>query len=105
MDDVECLERTWCKGMPDSSDLIAEVQAQLRSALAALPESDPPDHNCPVGARVRVRFGEEEDAEWFEGYLVERRASDGKFLCIFDEDDGEEYWYALGEPDFEILGL
>ena len=19
--------------------------------------------------------------------------------------DGEEYWYALGEPDFEILGL
>ena len=21
------------------------------------------------------------------------------------EDDGEEYWYALGQPDFEILGL
>ena len=74
-------------------------------ALAALQESDPPDRNCPVGARVRVCFGEEEDAEWFEGYLVERRASDGKFLCIFDEDDGEEYWYATGEPDFEILGL
>ena len=29
----------------------------------------------------------------------------GQFLCIFDEDDGEEYWYATGEPDFEILGL
>ena len=86
--------------------MIAEVQAQLRAALAALP--DPPDPNCPVGARVRVRFDAidgEEGAFWFEGYLVERRASDGKFLCIFDEHDGEEYWYALGEPDFEILGL
>ena len=51
VDDVECLERTWYKSMPDSSDLIAEVQAQLRSALAALPESDPPDHNCPSRPR------------------------------------------------------
>ena len=79
----------------------ATVPARAR----ARSESDPPDPNCPVGARVRVRFGEEEDAEWFEGYLVERRAADGKFLCVFDEDDGEEYWYALGQPDFEIMGL
>ena len=105
MDDVACLVRTWERNRGEVAPKQVAVQTQLRAALAALPESDPPDPNCPVGARVRVRFGEEEDAEWFEGYLVERRASDGKFLCIFDEDDGEEYWYALGEPDFEILGL
>ena len=34
------------------SRMIVEVQAQLRTALAALP--DPPDPDCPVGARAHV---------------------------------------------------
>ena len=103
VDDVACLERTWTKMQLNSSDLIAEVQAQLRSALAALP--DPPDRNCPVGARVRVRFDEidgEEGAFWFEGYLVEHRA-DGKFLCVFE--DGYSDWYGLEDDGLTVLGV
>ena len=79
------------------------MQAQLRAALAAA--SDPPDPNCPVGARVRVRFDEvdgEEGVEWFEGYLVEQRA-DGKFLCVFD--DGDSDWYGLEDDGFTVLGV
>ena len=85
MDDVECLERTWCKGMPDSSDLIAEVQAQLRSALAALP--DPPDPDCPVGARVK--HVSEDKTEL--GYIFECR--DGKYYIVFDVGGLDEDWY------------
>ena len=74
-------------------------------ARSAPPESDLPDPNCPVGARVRVRFDEvdgEEGVAWFEGYLVEQRA-DGKFLCVFD--DGDSDWYGLEDDGLTVLGV
>ena len=100
---VPNLRRTWRKKYINVSDLIAEVQAQLRAALAAA--SDPPDPNCPVGARVRVRFDEvdgEEGVTCFEGHLVEQRA-DGKFLCVFE--DGYSDWYGLEDDGLTVLGL
>ena len=74
-----------------------------RAALAAA--SDPPDPNCPIGARVRVRFDEvdgEEGPFWFEGYLVEHR-TDGKSLCVFE--DGDSDWYGLEDDGLTVLGL
>jgi hypothetical protein len=97
VDDVACLKRTWHRGSGEVAPVRVAVQTQLRAALAALPESDLPDPDCPVGARVRVRFDEidgEDGACWFEGYLVEHRA-DGKFLCVFE--DGYSDWYGLDD--------
>ena len=85
MNDVECLERTWNKSKLDISDMIVEVQAQLRTALAALP--DPPDPDCPVGARVKYVSGDKTEL----GYIVECR--DGKYYIVFDVGGLDEDWY------------
>ncbi|CAH0365529.1 unnamed protein product [Pelagomonas calceolata] len=102
--DVECLERTWSgakkKGHNDAPSVSAKVQAQLRAALAELPESDPPDPNCPVGARVKVEFDEDDAAPEF-GYIVECR--DDKYYIVFDDYDADD-WYELDEGGLTVLG-
>ena len=101
MNDVECLERTWNKSKLDISDMIVEVQAQLRTALAALP--DPPDPNCPVGARVKVEFDADDTPPEF-GYIVEYSASDNLYYIVFDDYDADD-WYELDEDGLTVLGL
>jgi hypothetical protein len=99
--DVACLERTWNKSKLDLSDMIVEVQAQLRAALAALP--DPPDPNCPVGARVKVEFDADDTPPEF-GYIVEYSASDNLYYIVFDDYDADD-WYELDEDGLTVLGL
>jgi hypothetical protein len=43
VNDVECLERTWNKSKLDISDMIVEVQAQLRTAMHREIECVAPD--------------------------------------------------------------
>ena len=97
VDDVPCLVRTWSKGQINISDLIADVQAQLRAALAALP--DPPDPNSPVGARVK--YVSEDKTEL--GYIVEYR--DDKYYIVFDVGGLDEGWYDCTDVCLTVLGL
>ena len=100
VDDVACLKRTWLKSMPPlSSDLIVEVQAQLRAALAELPESDPPDTDCPVGARVK--YVSEDKTEL--GYIVE--CSDDMYYIVFDVGGLDEDWYECTDKGLTVLGV
>ena len=99
VNDVECLERTWNKSKLDISDMIVEVQAQLRAALAALPESDPPDPDCPVGARVK--HVSEDKTEL--GYIAEYR--DDKYYIVFDVGGLDEDWYDCTDDCLTVLGF
>ena len=100
VDDVACLVRTWDKyHVHDVSGVIAEVQAQLRAALAAA--SDPPDPNCPVGARVK--YVSEDGYEPELGYIAEYR--DDKYYIVFDVGGLDEDWYDCTDDCLTVLGL
>ena len=79
--------------------MIAEVQAQLRAALAALPESDKPDRNCPVGARVKHVTEDKTEL----GYIVE--CHDGKYYIVFDVGGLDEDWYECTDKGLTVLGV
>ena len=99
VDNVPNLRRTWYKGHLNVSDMIAEVQAQLRAALTALPASDPPDPNCPVGARVK--YVSEDKTEL--GYIAEHR--DDKYYIVFDVGGLDEDWYECTDVCLTVLGV
>ena len=97
VDDVADLKLTWIRLQGAVQPKRVAVQTQLRAALAALTESDPPDPDCPVGARVKVEFEDKTEL----GYIVECR--DDKYYIVFD--DGGIDWYGLEDDGLTVLGL
>ena len=84
-----------------SSLIFGTAEAQFRAALAALPESDPPDPNCPVGARVK--YVSEDGYEPELGYIAEYR--DDKYYIVFDVGGLDEDWYECTDEGLTVLGL
>ena len=97
VDDVAVLVRTWRLNRGAVAPKRVAVQTQLRAALAALP--DPPDPNCPVGARVK--YVSEDKTEL--GYIFECR--DGKYYIVFDVGGLDEDWYECTDVGLTVLGV
>ena len=79
----------------NTADIAPERLAQFRVSS----ESDPPDPDCPVGARVKYVSPDKTEL----GYIVEYR--DDKYYIVFDVGGLDEDWYECTDVGLTVLGV